>query len=402
CGWYQPRPSVDAEHGQMVRCEETLHIYERTSWDVETPRELASYTVVSGKAWVRGSGSDSDEDSGLVCVWLDPVEYQIRRFSYDAALGTLNEQVTEKRAAVFSDTAECDFWLTQTSPGSPQGGGCSLGQNVCDHFDGASGRCRLGLPCDEFGRLATCPEYTGSRRNCPGRMGANDKTCYYTSGCADCTLRWRKLADAKLPTDIPSDSVIRTSLIGKGGSTPDYDGKAAAPDGVDPECIVDQEIVRHEQVDANTYRRTTHLLRLVGGTLRSSTESHNLPASSVPSHPIVLRRMRVFSQVGEAEGETTPEPRLKRSDGNLVDWDNADQVAARAYENVSRAGVEDTYEVPGELLVPAGTPLLAPADCGSELPARPSVPGVVKECHVVSSSKPDGKGLSTTRLKVRF
>lgn len=401
CGWYQPRPSGDAEHGQMVRCEETLHIYELTSWDIETPRELASHTVISGKAWVRSPGSDSDEDGSLVCVWLDPIEYQIRSFSYDADLGTLMEQVTEKRAAVFSDRAECDFWLAQRSPGSPRGGGCMLGQDVCKHFDGSAGRCRLGLACDEFGRLATCPEYTGSRRSCPGRIGPNGKTCHYAVGCADCTLRWRKLADAKLPTDIPSDSVIRSRLIGQGGSAPDYDGKAA-PDGVDPECIVDQEIVRYEQVDANTYRRTTHLLRLVGGTLRSSTESHNLPASSVPSHPITLRKMRVFSQVGQTDGNTTPEPRLKRSDANLVDWDDADRVAVRAYENVSKAGVEDTYEVPGELLVPAGTPLLAPAECGSELPARPSVSGVVKECHVVSSSQPDGKGLSTTRLKVRF
>jgi len=404
CGWYQPRRGINGDEKDMVRCEESLHIYESMTWDVETPRELGSHRVISGRAWVRGSGAESiaHECTELVNVWLDPIEYQIRAFSYDPALGTLNEQVTQKRAAVFSDSAECDLWSAQSSLGSPSGGECMLGQGVCDFFDGASGRCRLGLPCNEYGRLAACPEYTGAQRACRHSSTGSGVAGYYTPGCSDCTLRWRKLSDVRSPSDIPADAMIKTQLIGRGDSLPNRGGFVTAPDGVDPECIIHQEIVRYEQVDANTYRRTVHALRLVGGIVRSGAESHNLPAASVPSHPINLRKMRVFSEVGDTDGDTSPQPRLQRSDSNLVDWDDSDNVAARVSENLSKAGIEDTYEVPGELLIPRGTPLLAPVDCGSELPARPTQPGVVEECEVTTSSGPDGKGLSTTRLKVRF
>ncbi len=404
CGWYQPRWGINSDEEKTVRCEESLHIYESVTWDVETPRELESHRVISGRAWVRGSGPETiaREDTGLVNVWLDPIEYQIRSFSYDPGFGTLNEQVTQKRAAVFSDSAECDFWLPLGSAGSPLGGMCMLGQGVCDYFDAASGRCRLGLPCNEYGRLATCPEYTGSQRACRPSLIGSGAPGNYAPGCSDCTLRWRMLSDVKSPSDIPADAVVKSQLIGRGGSIPNRGGLVSAPDGVDPECIVHQEIVRYEQVDANTYRRTVHTLRLVGGVVRSSSESHNLPAASVPSHPIYLRKMRVFSDVGETNGDTSPQPRLQRSDSNLVDWDDADNVAARVYENLSKAGVEDTYEVPGELFIPRGTPLLAPVDCESELPARPTEPGVVEQCEVSSSSGQDGKGLSTTRLKARF
>ena len=404
CGWYRPVRGLNGDDAEMVRCEESLHIYEGMTWDVETPRELESHSVISGRAWVRGSGAESitDEGTGLVNVWLDPIEYQIRSFSYERTLGTLNEQVTQKRAAVVSDCSECDFWLAERSLGSAGEGSCRLGQGVCDHFDGARGRCQLGLPCDEYGRLATCPEYTGSQRTCTPGLIVSGAPGNYAPGCSDCTLKWRVLSDVKSPCDISAEALVQTRLIGRGGSVPTRGGVVMGPDGVDPECIVHQEIVRYEQVDANTYRRTAHTLRLVGGVMRGSTESHNLPAASVPSHPIVLRRMRVSSEVGDAGSDASPQPAVLRSDSNLIDWDDADNVAARVYKDLSKAGVEDAYEIPGELLIPRGTPLLAPVDCESELPARPTEPGVVEECEVTTSSGPDGKGLSTTRLKVRF
>ncbi|MBN2209415.1 MAG: hypothetical protein JW759_08985 [Candidatus Coatesbacteria bacterium] len=404
CGWYEPVRGLNGAGEEMLRCEESLHVYESTTWDVETPREVESHTVISGRAWVRGSGAESTtyKDTELVSVWLDPIEYQIRSFSYERTLGTLNEQITQKRSAVFSDSADCDFWLGEHSTGSPGGGNCRLGQGVCDHFDSARGRCQIGLSCDEYGRLATCAEYTGLQRACKESATAFESLGNYSPGCSDCTLKWRLLSDVKSPCDIPAEALVKTQLIGRGTSVPMRGGEVMGPDGVDPECIVHQEIVRYEQVDANTYRRTAHTLRLVGGVIRGRTESHNLPAASVPSHPIILRRMRVSSEVGGASGDASHQPAVLRSDSNLIDWDNADNVAARVYRDLSRAGVEDTYEIPGELLIPRGTPLLAPADCESELPLRPTEPGVVEECEVTTSSGPDGSGLSTTRLKVRF
>ena len=88
CGWYSPRKGRRDDDYGLIRCEETLHLYERMFWDVETPREYASHTVVSGRAWVRkGPDAGSLNATGsLVNVWLDPIEYQIRSFRYDPVL----------------------------------------------------------------------------------------------------------------------------------------------------------------------------------------------------------------------------------------------------------------------------------------------------------------------------
>ncbi|MBN1593427.1 MAG: hypothetical protein JW941_09325 [Candidatus Coatesbacteria bacterium] len=398
CGWYQPRSGLDGDEKRLIRCEESLHIYESLSWDIETPRELASHSVISGSAWVRRKWVDSDGDARLVRLWLDPMEYHIRSFSYDPLTGTLEQQVTQKRAAVFSDSSECEFWM----PGDFPGGACALGQGECNHFDKSSGECRLGLPCNEYGRIATCSEYTGAKKACPGNSGLSNEKPGYVSQCPDCTLRWRKVSCAKTPSDIPSDGIFRTSLIGKGSSKPDSIGDIVSPDGVDAECIVQQEIIRYEQVDANTYRRTSHNSRLVGGVFRASCESYNLPSSSVPSHPIELRKMRVSSEIGNSGGETKPVPRVERSDSNIVDWGDSDSVSRRAFENLSKAGVEDTYQVPGEFLLPAGMPILPPLDCGSELPWCPSRPGTIHSCEIRIASEPDGRGFSSTTLKVQY
>lgn len=393
CGWYRSLQDPSEEAGSLIRCEETLHLYEHTPWDVETPREYASHTVISAWAWVNGtSRGAANTQNGLSRVWLDPIEYQVRSFTYDGSLGTLEEQTTQKREAVYSVSCDCDW-----SSGNALEGGCLLGQTTCDFWDTPCARCRLGLACNEFGRLATCPEYTGLSRTCK----AGDGSCY-DPGCPDCTVGWRRLQEVRSASEIPEDAVIKTQLVGNGSNFPRQDGDNVSPEGVDPECVVYQESVRCQQVDAMTYRRTVHTLRLLNGRVHSRTEAHNVPAASVPSHPVTLRKMHVFAQKGEASGPVCSEPMIERQDSNLVDWGDAENTLQRLYENLSKSGAEDVYELPGELHIQPGAPLIAPSSCDSELPSRPDSPGLVQECSLETSSSDDGTGRSVTKLRVKF
>ncbi|MCD6327917.1 hypothetical protein J7M28_10240 [bacterium] len=402
CGWYNPMRGVQWTKAELIRCEEMLHLYEHTSWEVETPREYASHSVISASAWVRRCGEGGDDGkSRLVKVWLDPIEYQIRTFCYDRVLGTLITQTTQKRAAVFSNTPDCNFVAGSSSVGGDSVG-CELGRETCDHFNTPSGRCLLGLECNEYGRLATCSQYTGTARTCSVHRSFDGTECCYRADCPDCDLKWRRLGTVKSPSEVSEDAVIKTSLVGLGGSQPAKDGRRSAPDGVDPECIIHQEIIRHDQVDAMTYRRTVHTLRLASGVLESRTESHNVPASSVPSHPIEMRKMRVSSQLGGSGDSASSTPQVVRSDSNLVDWDDADNVAERLHENLSSRGIEDTYVIPGEVFIQPGTPILPPVECDSELPMAPDGAGAVERCSISTSTEESGKGFARTELRVRY
>jgi len=399
CRWY--RASESPTRQDLLRQEETLHIYEQQSWDVETPREIESHTVISGRAWIRKKDQDTSAtgEATVVSVWLDPLEYQIRALEYDEELGTLRCQVTQKRAVVFSDSCDCEWWQ---SLGEGEGG-CILGRELCQHWDAAAGRCQIGLSCNRLGRLATCPGYTGTGRQCQAHETEDGRYCHYRASCPDCSLRWFKIDKLRGPSELPADSIVKTGLVAKGGFLPDKNGGRYSPDGADPECIVHQEIVRYEQVDEMTYRRTSRLVRLTDGIWRARTEAYNVPASSVPSHPIRLRRLRVFAEVGQSGEGSSAEPSVELSDSNLVDWDDAESVALAVYQKLSGAGIEDVYELPGEMLVAPGAPLLAPPPGqGASLPGAPQGAGIVTKSGIHSKTDAEGRGKVISFVQVRF
>jgi len=372
---------------ECVLRTELLNVYEHFSYDNLIPRKVMSVSSTSGKVWTLNSTLDQ-----VVLRTLDPLAIQVAKLEYDQINGLLLRQVTSLRHCVFAD-AECEHY-DESAPG-----GCSVGTTPCKHFIG--GFCGIGLSCNDQGRLATCPQYTGGHRTCKAHsQGA--LIHHYLYGCPDTTVRWRKLTPDS-STDITTSSILRTNLLGRGDPTNVIDTNITGRAALDPECLVYQEIVTHLQIDGNTYRRKHHLSQLDRfGRMVHTTREYNVPSAQMPSHPIVKRKMTVFGEVDPVVPPATSRPRYELDDSNIVDWDDAQHLAQRTHDHLSEVAVQDEYTVPGELLLERGTPITLPGE-GEEtyLLSGVSGVGVVLSTEVKTVVSPDGSGLSSSVVQVR-
>lgn len=206
-----------------------------------------------------------------------------------------------------------------------------------------NGACSIGKTCNEYGRLATCREYTGTPRRCTKHEDWDrDLVFYYDLDCPDSTVLWRFLEQAG-PTDVTVNSIIKTDVEG------------------DDECLRDDDVVKHRQTGPETYLRSESRTYLLNGRRTSVNRDNAIGAGKVPSHPLSWRGMTVYSEHGASGGEgDPPRPRIERNDQNLVDWTDAEVIAALMAAEFERGHTEDVYEVPGELLLDGLTPLSAP------------------------------------------
>jgi hypothetical protein len=395
CDSYVPRDE-DREHVERV---EVLNIYEGMSFDILRPRKTMSITSISGKVWALTPKHD-----GIMQRWIDPLKIGIKKINYDEFNGIVINQTSTIRACVYA-TADC----TNYDADAP--GGCTVGVEPCKHY--INGFCELNLPCNRYGRLSTCDSYTGTHRTCGTHdqgierisketQEPEDVVFHYLDNCPDTTVEWKELADAKQDS-ISIDSIFKTSLVGTGDptNTPSTGDPVDGEAKLDPECLIEQTIIRHLQVDPYMCREIHDKSYLHDGKMKHEHIEENRPSTAVDQHPLTKRMMTVFGEKGPDSPPLTSKPRYDREDSNLVDWDDAQKLAERLHAQLSEIAVDDTYTVPGELILERGTPISMPDNTKStHLLSGVTGVGLVEGTEVRTTTSSNGEAQSLSVIKV--
>ena len=322
---------------ERVGWSELINLYEHADWSKESPRLRQSVRVVSEKVWKLNYLGDAIE-----LGWASPLEKVTWDYSYDDR-GFQTSDIQVSRGCVFAD-GSCD----NSDPSLMYF--CTVGRDICRHY--VSGECSIGKTCNEYGRLATCPSYTGVARRCKEHVDyQRGLTFYYDIDCPDSTVRWRPLEDAN-GGDVTVSSIIKTDVED------------------DDECLRAETTITREQIAPETYQRSESKMFLRSGKRTRTTRDNVVSGSAVPSHPVKSRSMTVYSEHDASGGVgDPPRPRIERSDDNVVDWAEAEKIGNLIAAEFERGHTEDVYEVHGELLLDGLQPIAVPNEGdGTELP----------------------------------